>query len=190
MNGSTNAEQRRIDIADPAAILHEYIHIAVPRNSAKGDIVWQYEGLAEYLSLKICPTEPVREKYYNVIFGDSSRETEPADELTKLIREYYLKKAPYPDNPNETDPALFMEAAAVSTLLNPNIRTDSPLLSWTVLGNELTYPEAYLFVSYLIERYSLDTILDYCHEGADFDAVFGNSYENIKNEWISSLSAG
>ena len=53
-------------------------------------------------------------------------------------------------------------------------------------GNVLTYPEAYAFTYYLIEKYGFSNVLNCCIN-YNFDGVFGSNYVVIMDEFVKSI---
>ena len=56
----------------------------------------------------------------------------------------------------------------------------------TAIGAELTYGQAGAMVSYLVETYGLDAVLD-AFRADDPAAAFGKDYEALKAEWLEYL---
>ena len=53
-------------------------------------------------------------------------------------------------------------------------------------GNVLTYPEAYAFTYYLIEKYGFNNVLKCCID-YNFDGVFGSDYSVIMDEFMQNI---
>lgn len=53
-------------------------------------------------------------------------------------------------------------------------------------GNVLTYPEAYAFTYYLIEKYGFNNVLNCCIN-YNFDGVFSSNYNVIMDEFMKSI---
>ena len=53
-------------------------------------------------------------------------------------------------------------------------------------GNVLTYPEAYAFTYYLIEKYGFNNVLNCCIN-YNFDGVFGSNYNIVMDEFMKSI---
>ena len=54
-------------------------------------------------------------------------------------------------------------------------------------GNVLTYPEAYAFTYYLIEKYGFNNVLNCCIN-YNFDGVFGSNYNVVMDEFMKSIA--
>lgn len=194
MGGLANADFKEIEARHARVVIHELTHIIIPRSRGNKSI-WQFEGIAEYFNYDVYPTYTNKEIYYKYYLTDYAS----TDEVLSLCQDYYLKHAPFPEDPQDMDLSLIIEAIAVTTLTHPELYREDSRLFRSVLeiagrrengsvGNELTYEQSYLFISYLIDNYSLDTVLDYCQNNADFEAIFGDSYEDLKAQWIDSIT--
>ena len=54
-------------------------------------------------------------------------------------------------------------------------------------GNVLTYPEAYAFTYYLIEKYGFNNALNCCIN-YNFDGVFSSNYNVVMDEFMKSIA--
>lgn len=194
--GSADTDYKEIEAMHGSVVIHELTHIFIPgglSNKSK----WQFEGIAEYFSFNVYPTQTLKEVYYEYLTWDYSG-TDNRSKVLTLCQDYYLSHAIYPESPQDMDIGLLIEAFGVITLTHPELRCDSKLYKSVlevrgrsdngIIGNELTYHQSYLFISYLIDKYSLDTVLDFCQNNADFEAIFGDTYENLKAKWINGIT--
>ena len=55
-------------------------------------------------------------------------------------------------------------------------------------GNSLSYPEAYVFVKYLVENYGIDTVVQATSEYEELEKIFGKSYEELYSDFLSNVS--
>lgn len=193
--GTADADFKVIEARHGSVIIHELTHIFIPGSFSKS--IWQFEGIAEYFNYNVYPTQTLKETYYEYLTWDFSGSDNRSKALS-LCQDYYLSHAPLPESPQDMEIGLLFEAFAVIPITHPELRFDTKLYRSVlevrgrsdngVVGNELTYQQAYLFISYLIDNYSLDTVLDFCQDGADFKTIFGDSYESLKAQWIDSIA--
>ncbi|MFA5449664.1 MAG: hypothetical protein WC292_04425 [Clostridia bacterium] len=196
-----NAKDSQIHLNDLDDFEHEIIHILTYADYSHKHI-WQAEGIAEYLSKEI----PNRYtafggrlfKALNMNFESEDYDTKTFAELWKA---YYQDKKPLSSTLEEFDFALAYEGIAAVTLTNENLNLNSvmPIAAQSVAerhpqslpflrfeGNDLSYPEAYLLIKYLVDNYGLDTVLEFCFDtGYNFPQHFGKSYGQIFNEFIT-----
>jgi hypothetical protein len=55
-------------------------------------------------------------------------------------------------------------------------------------GMELNYPEATSFLKFLINQYSLDTVMNAALTDISYKDAYGKEYEILKEEWIQYLN--
>lgn len=196
MFGIADPDSKEIEVRHASVVIHELMHIIIPR--VWGDKSrWQFEGIAEYFQYDVYPTYTLKERHYANLTWDSSG-TDDCSKATSLCQDHYLLHVPLPQSPEDMDVGLYIEAMGTTALLHTELQCDSRMFRSVSeiagrkeiesVGNELTYEQSYLFISYLIDKYSLDTVLDYCQNNADFEAIFGDSYENLKAQWIDSIT--
>ena len=53
-------------------------------------------------------------------------------------------------------------------------------------GNVLTYPEAYAFTSYLIEKYGFNNAIKCCIN-YNLKEIYGADYSNLMNEFLKVI---
>lgn len=143
------------------------------------------EGLAEYfsraVSTKICDI--------NYRFYDSFTSTSLSGNLKKfvdLVNDKYENMGGSFDSIETFNFALMEEAIGLTTILYPQYKSQItfPYATNSIYQaykcshtdeNKLTYPEAYVFTKYLIDKYGLDKVLQCC-SAYDFEKVFGKAY--------------
>lgn len=178
-------------------VFHELGHIFFPPPfaSMKGD------GIAEYVSLILCPYDMRRESYVNIIYEDRIHgeylpyeKYLPYDESVKLYYEGYCKKDDY--SSSEINREYLIDALAIATLKKEyfsEVRTFSQSIDEVykiesdIEGNELTYIQSCSFISYLFNQYSFDTVLKYCTTLKTCKDVFLKDYKELKEEWLDYL---
>lgn len=196
LSSFTNVEKRLVTLITNTKILHEFAHIMFPKIDGTKKTVWKNEGLAEYLDFNIWPEDAIRQRYLYILSNDFT-EGDDESQLARLIQSYYAQREPLPQTIQEFNAVLFVEAAATQSILNPQYESQDLLLTIPMDGsygygvpgdgNELTYMQACLFTSYLVERFTLDQMLDFCLDDLDFEEAFGQPYAEIKEEWLETL---
>ncbi|WIV11695.1 hypothetical protein [Proteiniborus sp. MB09-C3] len=176
--------------------LHEYSHILIwPLYNS---FHWQHEGIAEYLSMVVCP-----ENYFIEISFD---EELVSKDLTEFP-EYYLLALEYYINHDGSikidniDRRLWSDGLAYATLNSEGnwVRGYMPIYEFykhiggvkKYEGNELSYIQAASFTAYLIDNYSLDIFLEFCKNGSGADGfkrIFGVAYSEVKENWLEYLN--
>jgi hypothetical protein len=151
--------------------------------------IWKNLGLGGYLySVADVPDQNFFD-YFEVLPDELSGDNAI---YHSQVRDYYLAHAEYPASVNDLDIGLLFESMAIGTLSNPNLEFQYPQMSAMSIaetsreerkyqsypGNDLTYPEAYLFTKYLVDTYGLEAMLTYCttYSPLAFENIFGLSY--------------
>jgi hypothetical protein len=187
---SEGAKNPEIHIyADGTSILtHEMAHIFLFRNSNNGSDFLN-EGLAEYFGSVWNKTQAEGNDFKNIMNAI------PDDEKykTEEFKEYYIKKTGSEVNDTELDnQAIFdywsYKKVKNNIIMEPIVRQPVGNCSGTEPGDELTYVEAESFANYLIEKYSINKVINFLWGEKDYEKYFGNSYEELKQEWINSIS--
>jgi len=194
---------RSIYLQSPMSIIHETIHMLIPIEVGNPQI-WQYEGISTFFSFfgnqNSCDLEP----YYLYLTLDSQLLSGDDKVFLEELQNYYLQQEPMPFTLDDFNYQVFYEAMAVVPIVNPDINITEPKIALYSIsmwryelfhsiiandqGNDLTYPQAYLFTEYMIETYGLDTFLSYCLTPlTTFDEIFGISFENAFIDFSSSL---
>ena len=179
-----DSNNQKIYLLDPSEYVHETIH-AITLSHNPTDEAWLSEGLAEYfsraVSTKICDI--------NYRFYDSFTSTSLSGNLKKfvdLVNDKYENMGGSFDSIETFNFALMEEAIGLTTILYPQYKSQItfPYATNSIYQtykcshtdeNKLTYPEAYVFTKYLIDKYGLDKVLQCC-SAYDFEKVFGKAY--------------
>lgn len=178
---------------DDGAVFHELGHIFFPSPVRSGNM--KGDGIADYVSLILCPYDMRREPYSNIIFEDRTHdEYLPYGESVKLYYERYCKKDDYSNS--EINMEYLIDALAITTLKKEYFSElttfstsidDAYKIKSDIEGNELTYIQSCSFIIYLCNRYSFDTVLSYCTTLKTCEDVFQKDYEVLKEEWLDYL---
>lgn len=168
------------------AFLHETMHVIIPRVTSRRTR-WEYEAMANYLPFTFSPFTVKRDDIVNLsIFTELFRDAEESDDAwaKHCVRagEIYLKYADMPNSPKDIDFTIYYISTVEASLRYP--QAESQLLPILYCSSNLSYEEAFVFASYLIEKFSLSHFLRYCFEDISFEEIFGMEYEEAKTEWL------
>lgn len=171
-------------------VSHEMVHKMIPY--ARNEI-WLDDGLAEYLSSIIYPEYEKKEWYYNTMCLLSQD-----DDMKKYYLEYNGSLA----NVNDFNMRIAIDAYCYAKIRNPllsweNTHYRSPVISEIYqisnenkkYGDELTYFQACSFVNYLVNEYSLDTVIGFCMSNESYEEYFGASYLILKENWLEKFNS-
>ena len=143
---------------------------------------WQSEGFAEYIPLRYYQSPSIKETIANWI-NDYEHEIcfmykERGYPLESDAADYYLYTqccAQYEYNHlNDEEPDLSLTLAEVAGIPKGEMRD----------GDELSYDWAMSFVSYLIDKTSLDDFVKNSSEGIPLIEAYGMDYEELKAAWM------
>lgn len=177
-------------IAYYSHLIHETIHMLV--FDAYGDNAqwWKDEGIAEYLSNMPYLTIK-RENLYALFMERAPSDDADTARFTELVHAYYVSvKGSLPSSFEAHDNGAMDSAVGVVSLGYPKLKPDISSVLWPVAqkragssraqGVDLNYPEAHLFIEYLVQRFGLDRVLEFCFTAnADYEAMFGESYDDL-----------
>ncbi len=199
MTGSV-IEDNTVYLKEIGELIHETMHVIT---SVKDHYAgaWLSEGIAEYFSRFIVRSETEFDKRLYLTL-DSSLADDVLLDFRQKCNQYYTEKGGKATSYEVFDRALYEEAVAYATFTHPEYkntlsgfsfgtasvadRTNRPISGYE--GNDLTYPEAYLFTKYLINEYGLDTVLSVLlSDSYSFEKAFGKTYGNAMNEFKLSL---
>ena len=205
-DGTSSTDENVIQLRAANSIWHEMVHVFVPPSSIENKR-WIAEGTADYYGLQL------ENKYGKSISQGGIfryltydlRETDTDSEsvFEKKVIDYYLKYSNLPLSEEEVDEILIYEAWGVVATLNPELKSgiyivDTPIADIreegvqskleSKRGNSLSYPEAYVFVKYLVENYGIDTVVQATSEYEELEKIFGKSYEELYSDFLSNVS--
>ena len=185
----------KIYLLDPSEYVHETIH-AVTLKSNPTDEAWIGEGVAEYLSRYVSKhISDINNRFY-LSFTDKTLTGDIVD-FVNTVNALYEKNGGKFDTLSEFDFALLAKCIGEITLKDGNYKSQIkfPYATTAICkiyacaskdGNVLTYPEAYAFTYYLIEKYGFSNVLNCCII-YNFDGVFGSNYVLIMDEFVKSI---
>lgn len=192
---NNSSERGEIELNNISAHLHESVHTMI-----RPQKVWIFEGLADYLSMVIYQPRSLKEAVYSLFNSINQQYTDGmiTDKDSRyLVLDYYTKVGGNFDTIEGIDLIKYCDASAFINLSTPyggpseknSIYEIHNISEHNIIdGDELSYKQACSFISYILSEYSLDTLLEYSKSGSGFEEVFGNSYEEIKSNWIESIS--
>ena len=191
-----DVNNRKIYLLDPSEYVHETIH-AVTLKSNPTDEAWIGEGVAEYLSRYVSKhISDVNNRFY-LSFTDKTLTGGIAD-FVNTVNTRYRNNGGRFDTLPEFDFALLAKCIGETTLKDNSYKSQIkfPYATNAICefysctskgGNVLTYPEAYAFTYYLIEKYGFNTVLNCCIN-YNFDGVFGSNYNIVMDEFMKSIA--
>lgn len=169
-------------------LTHEIVHEMIPY---KRDERWIDEGLAEYLSCVVYPNNEKRKWYYDTIC-----QFDKNDDIYK----FYIEHGGSLNSISDFNMELAIDAYCYAKLRNQSSSWEqehfnSPLISDLYhidnknksRGDELTYFQASSFVNYLVKKYTIDTVIDFCNSTISYEDYFGYSYIQLKQDWIAEI---
>lgn len=191
-----DVNNRKIYLHDPSEYVHETIH-AVTLKSNPTDEAWIGEGVAEYLSRYVSKhISDINNRFY-LSFTDKTLTGGIADFVNTVNTRYQNNGGTF-DTLSEFDFALIEKCIGEITLKDSSYksRITFPYATNAICkiysctskgGNVLTYPEAYAFTYYLIEKYGFNNVLNCCIN-YNFDGVFGSNYNIVMDEFMKSIT--
>lgn len=200
-NSTSSAGSGTVHIAGIPNIWHEICHLLLPPADIQRQI-WLAEALPEYMSISLHIPVWIDDDFailYDYLF-EGENHTDPYNEDDYIYRDfikvYYAARKDLPAISRDMDFMLFNEAAGVANLLYPELRTTIPFKAMrctlyemygltnlqsspetTVEGMELTYPAAYVLLTYLVEEHGLDKVVAAYLDRTGFTEAFGRSYD-------------
>lgn len=191
-----DVNNRKIYLLNPSEYVHETIH-AVTLKSNPTDEAWIGEGVAEYLSRYVSKhISDINNRFY-LSFTDKTLTGGIADFVNTVNTRYQNNGGTF-DTLSEFDFALIEKCIGEITLKDSSYksRITFPYATNAICkiysctskgGNVLTYPEAYAFTYYLIEKYGFNNVLNCCIN-YNFDGVFGSNYNIVMDEFMKSIA--
>lgn len=180
-----NVDESKIYLLDPSEYVHETVHILTLQENIRSG-AYLAEGVAEYFSREICD-EPSDIDYR--MYRSFTDETVSGilSSFVEDVKTRYISIGGDFTSFENFEFHLLEKAIGYVTLNNPNYKKDirfpyattsienmrSPAMAYE--GNDLTYPEAYLFIGYLIDEYGLEKVLNCCID-YDFNDSFGVNF--------------
>ncbi|MGN1148809.1 MAG: hypothetical protein ACI4TB_10320 [Lachnospiraceae bacterium] len=204
---ATSADNK-VYISSMDAAYHEMFHVFLP--VLDQNYHWYYEGLTVYLTEKIC-TDYMKKEEKEPLF-QSLTKGELYEQISEEDRKFidhvaacYSLSASLPETVEEMDGLVFMQAVGMTTLGYPELPTTLTMAIQSVeerslrttfragtrqgieVGNDLTYPEATVCISYLAEKYGLETVILVAQGKVSFEDAFHGDFETILEEVKDSL---
>lgn len=205
-DGTSITDGNIIKLRVANSIWHEMVHVFIPVSSVENKR-WLSEGIAEYYGLQI------QNKYgiavskggvYNYLTNDlDETDTKSETIFRKKVIDYYLKYSGLPLNEEDINEELIYEAWGMVATCNPELISDIYIVDTPIAdireewrqsklenkkGNSLSYPEAYVFIKYLIENYGVDTVVQATSENEDIEKFFGKGYEELYSNFLDDIS--
>lgn len=191
-----DVNSRKIYLLDPSEYIHETMHAITLQNNPT-DEAWLGEGVAEYLSRYVSKhISDINNRFY-LSFTDKTLAGNIAD-FVGVVNTLYENRGGKFDSLADFDFALIAQCIGEITLKNSEYKSQikfpyatTPIYKFYACtsedGNVLTYPEAYAFTNYLIEKYGFNTALKCCIN-YDLENAFGFDYSVLMNNFMSSIN--
>ncbi len=189
MGTEANVDERKVYLLDPSEYVHETAHILTLEDNVRAG-AWLAEGVAEYFSREIY-NEPSDIDYRMYLSFTEDVATGALGDFVEDVKTRFTIIGGTFTSFEDFNFYLLEKAIAYVTLTKPEYKESIrfPYATTSVAnirqssatgyeGNDLTYPEAYLFTSYLIEQYGLEKTISCCID-YDFNKCFDNSFENV-----------
>lgn len=182
----------KIYLRDPSEFVHETVHAITMKANPEGN-AWLGEGVAEYLSRYVSKhISDVNIRFYSS-FTDKTL-SESLSEFVGDVNALYSRNGGGFENIEAFDFALMIECIGKVTLETPSHKTriefpyaTDPIYKFYACtnkdGNALTYPEAYAFTKYLIDKYGLTSVLR-CVYDYDPEKFFASPYSALLNDYL------
>lgn len=192
-----DVDKRKVYLKDPSEFIHETMHVlTLKKNCVDG--AWLAEGVAEFFSREISDIKAdIDYRMYN-----SFSMADVSGDLKSFVQDVKVKYESFGGDFSGIDTFKFYlleQSIAYVTLTKPEYKQkikfpyattrvkDMKYLSSSDKGNELTYPESYLFVRYLINKYGIDKVLSCCFD-YDLMQTFGATYEKIYSDFVKAIN--
>lgn len=191
-----DVDSGKVYLRDPSEFIHETMHIlTMDKNRVNG--AWLAEGLAEFL----CREKSKVKSDIDYRMYYSFKGTDATGELKAFVEEVKIKYKSLGGSFNsfeEFEFNLLEQSIAYVTLAKPEYKQtiefpyattsvkDMRYLSTNDVGNNLTYPESYLLVKYLINKYGLEKVLLCCFD-FNLERAFGKTYEDIYSDFVIAV---
>ena len=192
----TNVDKGKVYLRDPSEFIHETMHI-LTMDGNRIDGAWFAEGVAEFLSReKSNVKSDIDYRMYN-----SFQSAEVTGDLKSFVQDVKVKYESLGGTFDSIETFKFYlveQSIAYVTLTNPEYKQNIkfPYATTSVKdmrylysgdkGNDLTYPESYFIVKYLITNYGLDKVLSCCLD-YNLEQIFGKTYEDIYLDFIKEI---
>jgi hypothetical protein len=149
------------------------------------------EGLACFLSNQVTAsytyiTDAVSNKsytpYYNIVYilnknnynGQAFKSTfGNSVEFEQYFLDYYVKHGGKNEPLEQFDNSIFIDSISYATIKTDNLFVD----------NSLMYPIYESYVTYLVNNYSLDHVIEANIDSDSFEEIFGKTFEVSFEEW-------
>ena len=182
-----------------SSMLHESAHASGIRSNGVNNL-WLSEGLCEYFGKIQGYDTMVTLGYYRMLTyaNMGAYDAAAAGGDVSAIRAKnacikYRESAAIPISIDDFDLRLFFDSLAYAELsLEYTTVSDTYARvngrEYTGEGAELTYAQCGSFVTYLIDRYSIDSVLRVCNDYSALESAFGKSYDELYADWINYIS--
>lgn len=163
---------------------HEFMHVCF--NCKDSDRYWMEEGLCEYFAfVEFCP-EYMKEGLYQALCDETYQNGK-----LKEYYEYFNGTITGVDTYNLQTVYNYYIYQLDILHQQPEVQMTNSIGSingYKGTGDELNYMEAMTFAGYLVHENGIDKIVEFLSGTESYEDFFGSSYENLKSEWLNSIS--
>ncbi|MFA5154732.1 MAG: hypothetical protein WC554_19460 [Clostridia bacterium] len=180
------------------AHIHEIVHtyfVPYPTQENRNQSPCLMEGLPCYLSNQVTAsytyiTDPVSKKlytpYYNIVYtmnknnynGQAFKSTfENSVEFEQHFLDYYIKHGGKNGPLEQFDNSIFIDSISYATIKTDNL----------FVNKSLMYVIYESYVTYLVNTYSLDHVIEANMDSDSFEEIFGKTFEVSFEEWKSYI---
>lgn len=191
-----DVNSKKIYLLDPSEYIHETMHVITLQNNPAGE-AWLGEGVAEYLSRYVSRhISDINNRFY-LSFTDKTLTGSIAD-FVGAVNALYESRGGKFDSLADFDFALIAKCIGEITLKNSEYKSQikfpyatNPIYKIYACtsedGNVLTYPEAYAFTNFLIEKYGFNAVLKCCIN-YDLENAFGSAYSVLMDDFVNFIN--
>ncbi len=181
-------------------VLHESMH-AMGLFPAKPEDLWLAEGLCDYFGKLLGFNEQLAVSCMQIfqvvesgILDEPAAAGDPSSILYKRVYDEYVAAGGQTDTAADFDLILYNDlmAALQRPIMGEQLNTIGSVYEalngkhYDAPGMELSYAEAASLVSYLVETYTLETVMR-AYETEDIEGTLGKTYEELAALWTASL---
>jgi hypothetical protein len=196
LSGEADVSSGKAYIYSQSSQVHEMVHFMTTGTV----VLWQSEAVADYFSLIVYKNDLRRVIYYDMFTNDKSRNSAFWNDVITQ----YIKNGGSTKTPQSMNFKLYIDIASAISYSGKYSANELPRVSFTPyssvpssagqnfsLGGEFSYWQGCSFLSYLVENFGLDKVMDYCQECENpqnnFKKVFGVPYNTLKDQWQKHL---
>ena len=207
-HASHGTSAKEVYLADFSSVYHEMFHNVMP--VLDWEYHWYYEGLTTFLTLNTQTAymkNGKEEMVQALTKGDFYKKLSEEDkEFFDCVAEWYQFYKLLPESPTELNGFTLYQAVGRVTLLRPELEVSAYMSVASISvqerredissdkkehrsrgGNGLTYPEAMVYIEYLVKQYGLNTVVSVALGEKSFVEAFGGDFKKVSTEVMTYL---